>query len=237
MLTRAERIQVLQNHVAAVNALFSKIAVLEELMKKEPHNSSHYKEIQRVQRNQHMHIAVKLQHMLEADDQLREAAGLPQLDLPEHLWSVRDMAIAPAREGHFMTISSEIEILCQQAKGKGMYPPLKQNVTKTSVHFQPIQPAQTSPLQPEDRLLFDPLLQTASTSSGSKTASDSGLVHTPSPQLPHAVPPTPYVNQKAVEQHARTSQTQQKISSTEERTPTGRTEDLISFTTQPQPPL
>ena len=74
MLTRAERIQILQNHVAAVNALLSKIAVLEELMKKEPHNSSHYKEIQRVQRNQHMHVAVKLQHMLEADDQLREAA-------------------------------------------------------------------------------------------------------------------------------------------------------------------
>ena len=68
MLTRAERVRVLQNHVAAVNALFSKIAVLEDLINKEPHNSSHYKEVQRVQRNQHMHVAVKLQQMLEADD-------------------------------------------------------------------------------------------------------------------------------------------------------------------------
>ena len=79
-----------------------------------------------MQRNQHMHIAVKLQQMLEADDQLREAAGLPQLDLPEHLWSVRNMTIAQAREEHFMIITSEIEILCQQTKGKGMYPNLKQ---------------------------------------------------------------------------------------------------------------
>ena len=94
MLTRAERVRVLQNHVAAVNALFNKIAVLEDLINKEPHN--HYKEVQRVQRNQHMHVAVKLQQMLEADDQLREAAGLPQLDLP--------VAIAQAREEHFMTI-------------------------------------------------------------------------------------------------------------------------------------
>ena len=106
MLTRAERVRVLQNHVAAVNALFSKIAVFEDLINKEPHNSSHYKEVQRVQHNQHMHVAVKLQQMLEADDQLREAAGLPQLDLPEHLWSVRNMTIAQAREEHFMTITS-----------------------------------------------------------------------------------------------------------------------------------
>ena len=59
MLTRAERVRVLQNHVAAVNALFSKIAVLEDLINKEPHNSSHYKEVQRVQRNQHMHVGSK----------------------------------------------------------------------------------------------------------------------------------------------------------------------------------
>ena len=155
MLTRAERVRVLQNHVAAVNALFNKIAVLEDLINKEPHNSSHYKEVQRVQRNQHMHVAVKLQQMLEADDQLREAAGLPQLDLPEHLWSVRNMAIAQAREEHFMTITSEIEILCQQTKGKGMYPNLKQNIANNNVHFHPIQPAQTSPLQPMDFIAMD----------------------------------------------------------------------------------
>ena len=136
--------------------------------------------------------------MLEADDQLREAAGLPQLDLPEHLWSVRNMTIAQAREEHFMTITSEIEILCQQTKGKGMYPNLKQNIANNNVHFQPIQPAQMSPLQPEDRLLSDPLHQPSSTSSGSQTTTGSRFVHTPSLRLPQqAVPPTPYVNQTA----------------------------------------
>ena len=234
MLTRAERVRVLQNHVAAVNALFSKIAVLEDLINKEPHNSSHYKEVQRVQRNQHMHVAVKLQQMLEADDQLREAAGLPQLDLPEHLWSVRNMTIAQAREEHFMTITSEIEILCQQTKGKGMYPNLKQNIANNNVHFHPIQPAQTSPLQPEDRLLFDPLHQPSSTFSGSQTTTGSAFVHTPSPRLP----PTPYVNQTAVDQHAKTTQPLQtqprKDATSEHNTPTTGTEDLISLASQPQ---
>ena len=239
MLTRAERVRVLQNHVAAVNALFSKLAVLEDLINKEPHNSSHYKEVQRVQCNQHMHVAVKLQQMLEADDQLRDVAGLPQLDLPEHLWTVRNMTIAQAREEHFMTITSEIEILCQQTKGKGMYPNLKQNIANNNVHFQPIQPAQMSPLQPEDRLLFDPLHQPSSTSSGSQTTTGSGFVHTPSPQLPQqAVPPTPYVNQTAVDQHAKTTQSLQtqprKDATSEHNTPTRGTEDLISLASQPQ---
>ena len=107
MLTRAERNQVLQNHVAAANATFSKVAVLEDLIQQEPHNASHFKEVQCVQHNQHLQVAIKLQHMLEADDKLRETAGLPQLDLPEHLWTVRNMNTAQTREGHFMAISSE----------------------------------------------------------------------------------------------------------------------------------
>ena len=85
MFTRAERNQVLQNHVVAAEATFSKVTVLEDLIQQEPHNAAHYKEVQRIQRNQHIHVAIKLQHMLEADDKLRKAAGLPQLDLPEHL--------------------------------------------------------------------------------------------------------------------------------------------------------
>ena len=88
MFTRAERNQVLQNHVIAANATFSKVAVLEDLIQQEPHNAVHYREVQRIQRNQHIQVAIKLQHILEADDKLREAAGLPQLDLPEHLWTV-----------------------------------------------------------------------------------------------------------------------------------------------------
>ena len=54
MFTRAERNQVLQNHVVAANATFSKVAVLEDLIQQEPHNAAHYKEVQRIQRNQHI---------------------------------------------------------------------------------------------------------------------------------------------------------------------------------------
>ena len=143
MYTRTERNQVLQNHVVAAEATFSKIAVLEDLIQQEPHNAAHYKEVQRIQRNQHIQVAIKLQHMLEADNKLRKAAGLPQLDLPEHLWTVRNMDTADIREQHFMAISSEAEVLCQQLKGKGMYPvpPTYTQITKPNVHFQPIQPA------------------------------------------------------------------------------------------------
>ena len=54
MFTRAERIQVLQNHVVAANATFSKVTVLEDLIQQEPHNAAHYKEVQCIQRNQHI---------------------------------------------------------------------------------------------------------------------------------------------------------------------------------------
>ena len=88
MLTQAECQQVLQNHVAAANAAFNKVAVFESLIQQEPHNALYYKETQRVQKNQHIHITIKLQHILEADDQFRHFAGLPRLDLLEHLWGV-----------------------------------------------------------------------------------------------------------------------------------------------------
>ena len=77
MLTRDERNQVLQNHVVAANAAFNKVAVFEELIRREPHNAMYYEEVQRVQKNQHIHVAIKLQHILETDDNFRKAAGLP----------------------------------------------------------------------------------------------------------------------------------------------------------------
>ena len=216
MFTRAERNQVLQNHVIAANATFSKVAVLEDLIQQEPHNAAHYKEVQCIQRNQHIQVAIKLQHMLEADDKLRKAAGLPQLDLPEHLWTVRNMDTAHIREQHFMAISSEAEVLCQQLKGKGVYPapPTYTQITKPNVHFQSIQPAKLPPLQPQDRLLFDPLLNATGGSTGSQShrsndsmqscQTTSPKVLTPSPRIPEpTIPPTPYVNQPAVEQHMR----------------------------------
>ena len=217
MFTRAERDQVLQNHMAAANAAFNKVAVLEDLMQQEPHNAAHYKEVQRIQRNQHIQVAIKLQHMLEADNEFRHTAGLPQLDLPEHLWTVRNMDTAPVREQHSMVISTEVEVLRQQLKGKGVYPapPNYTHITQQNVHFRPIQPANLSPLQHQDRLFFDPLLSTTTGSTGSQSNSvrdptqgchsTSPKVHTPSPRMPGpAIPPTPYVNQAAVEQHMRT---------------------------------
>ena len=216
MLTRSERDQVLRNHMTATNTTFNKVAVLEDLMRQEPHNAAHYKEVQRVQKNQHIQVAIKLQHMLEADDEFRQTAGLPQLDLPEHLWTVRNMDTAPVREQHFMAISSEVEVLRQQLKVKGMYPapPNYMQINQQNVHFQPIQPAKLSPLQPQDRLFFDPLLGTTTGSTGSQSDSTHNptqdcssappKVHTPSPRIPEpTIPPTPYVNQAAVEQHMR----------------------------------
>ena len=216
MLTRAERDQVLRNHMTAASTTFNKVAVLEDLMRQEPHNAAHYKEVQRVQKNQHIQVAIKLQHMLEADDEFRQTAGLPQLDLPEHLWTVRNMDTAPVREQHFMAISLEVEVLRQQLKVKGMYPapPNYMQINQQNVHFQPIQQAKLSPLQPQDRLFFDPLLSTTTGSTGSQSDSTHNptqdcssappKVHTPSPRVPEpTILPTPYVNQAAVEQHMR----------------------------------
>ena len=217
MLTRAERDQVLRNHMTAASSTFNKVAVLEDLMRQEPHNAAHYKEVQRVQRNQHIQVAIKLQHMLEADNEFRQTAGLPQLDLPEHLWMVRNMDTAPVREQHFTAICSEVEVLRQQLKGKGVYPapPNYMHINQQNVHFQPIHPAMLSPLQPQDRLFFNPLLSTTTESTGSQQGSvhDSTQncnntppkVHTPSPRIQElTIPPTPYINQAAVEQHKRT---------------------------------
>ena len=217
MFTRAERDQVLRNHMTAANTTFNKVAVLEDLMRQEPHNAAHCKEVQRIQKNQHIQVTVKLQHMLEADNEFRQTAGLPQLDLPEHLWTVRNMDTAPVREQHFMAISSEVEVLRQRLKGRGMYPvpPNYTQINQQNVHFQPVQLAGLSPLQPQDGLFFDPLLGTTTESTGSQSDSvhdptqdcnsTHPKVHTPSPRIPElTIPRTPYVNQAAVEQHRRT---------------------------------
>ena len=217
MLTRAERDQVLHNHMTAASSTFNKVAVFEDLMWQEPHNAAHYKEVQRVQKNQHIQVAIKLYNMLEADNEFRQSAGLPQLDLPEHLWTVRNMDTAPVREQHFTAISSEVEVLRHQLKGKGVYPapPNYTQINQQNVHFQPIHPATLSPLQPQDRLFFDPLLSTTTGSTGLRPDRVHGptqdcdstppKVHTPTPRIPEpTIPPTPYVNQAAVEQHMRT---------------------------------
>ena len=103
-----------------------------------------------MQNNQHIHMTIKLQHILEADDQFRRSAGLPRLDLPEHLWGVRDMRSTHSREQDLMAITAEIEVLRQQLKGKGMYtvPPTFPTTNNpkpgNNVHFQPIDQAHKS---------------------------------------------------------------------------------------------
>ena len=164
MLTEAECKQVLQNHVAAANATFNKVAVFESLIQQEPHNMLYYKEVQHVQKNQHIHIVIKLQHILEADDQFRRSARLPRLDLLEHLWGVSDMWSAHSREQDFMAITAEIEILSQRLKLKGMYSvPSPQPSTagvqpNHNIQFQPINLAPKSPVQPLNQGIFNPLL-------------------------------------------------------------------------------
>ena len=125
-----------------------------------------------------------------------------------------------------MAITVEIEILCQRLKLKGMYSvPLPQPSTagvqpNHNVHFQPINPAPKSPVQPLNQGIFNPLLNLvddsprppSSSSSSSipcgqptpqgSTQSSNSSVHTPVPHAPHTMaPPTPYINQAAINQH------------------------------------
>ena len=125
-----------------------------------------------------------------------------------------------------MAITAEIEILCQWLKLKGMYsvsPPQPSTAgvqPNHNVHFQPINPAPKSPVQPSNQGIFNPLLNLvddsprppSSSSSGSipcgqptpqgSTQTSNSSVHTPVPHSPHTmVPPTPYVNQAAIDQH------------------------------------
>ena len=74
--------------MVAANAVFNKVAVFEQLIQQEPHNAMYYEEVQHMQKNQHIHVAIKLQHILETDDKFRRSTGLPRLDIPEHLWGV-----------------------------------------------------------------------------------------------------------------------------------------------------
>ena len=174
----------------------------------------YYEEVQRMQKNEHIHVAIKLQHILETDDKFRWSAGLPRLDLPEHLWGVRDMRSAHSREQDFMAITAEVEVLCQQLKGKGMYtiPPASPTTSdpkpSNNVHSQPIDLAQKSSVQAMDQSLLNSSLNLLDDSPPPQSSSSNGQVpckQTTPQGSAHAssnpVPPTPYVNQTAVNQH------------------------------------
>ena len=136
------------------------------------------------------------------------------------------MQSAHFREQDFMAIIAEIEILCQRLKLKSMYsvpsprPPTAGVQPNHNVHFQPINPAPKFPVQPSNQGIFNPLLnlvddspQPPSSGSSSSipcgqptpqgsTQSSNSLVHTPVPHAPCTmVPPKPYMNQAAIDQH------------------------------------
>ena len=197
--------------MAAANAVFNKVAVFERLIQQEPHNVMYYEEVQHVQKNQHIHMAIKLQHILETDDKFHRSAGLPRLDIPEHLWSMQS---AHTREQDFRAITAKVEVLCQQLKGRGMYTvPPASSITSgpkagSNVHFQPIDPAQKSSVQTMDQSLLNSSLNLLDDSPWSQSSSSNGqipcgqampqgLVHKHS----YPVPPMPYINQTAVDQH------------------------------------
>ena len=165
-------------------------------------------------------MAIKLQHIPEIDDKFRRAAGLLRLDIPEHLWGVQDMRSAHTREQDFMAITAEVEVLCQQLKGRGMYTvPSVASTTSSSktggnVHFQLIDPAQKSSVQAMDQSLLNLSLYLLDDSPRSQSSSSNrpiphGQATPPVPAYKgnYPVPPTPYINQTAMDQHMRAQPT------------------------------
>ena len=136
------------------------------------------------------------------------------------------MRSAHSRKQDFMAITDEIEVLHQQLKGKGIYtaPPAFPTTSDpkpgNNVHFQPIDLAHKSSVQTMDQSLLNSSLNLLDDSSrlqsyssngpipcgqttpqGSTHASNSPM-HVPLPPASQFnVPPTPYVNQTAVNQH------------------------------------
>ena len=174
----------------------------------------YYEEVQCMQKNQHIHVAIKLQHILETDEKFLRSTGLPRLDIPEHLWGMRDMLSTHTREQDFMAITAKVEILCQQLKGTGMYtvppvlPATSDSKPGNNMHFQPIDPAQKSSVQTMDQSLLNSSLNLLDDSPRSQSSSSNrqipcgqttpqGSVHESS----YPVSPTPYINQTAVNQH------------------------------------
>ena len=130
------------------------------------------------------------------------------------------MRSAHTREQDFLAITAEVEVLCQQLKGRGMYTvpstPSTTNSAKSggSVHFQPIDPAQKSSVQAMDQSLLNSSLnllddspRTQPSSNNKQTSQGQATPRMPAHGGNYPVPPTPYVNQTAVDQHKRAQPT------------------------------
>ena len=120
------------------------------------------------------------------------------------------------REQDFMAITAEVEILCQQLKGKGMYtvppalPTTSDSKPSNNVHFWPIDPAQKSSVQTMDQSLLNSSLNLLDDLPRSQSSSSNGQIPcgqtTPQGSMhkgSYPVPPRPYINQTAVDQHMR----------------------------------
>ena len=115
-----------------------------------------------------------------------------------------------------MSITAEVEVLCQQLKGRGMYTvPSATSTTSSSktggnVHFQPIDPAQKSSVQAMDQSFLNSSLNLLDDSPRSQSSSSirsmpRGQATPPVPAYNsnYPVPPMPYINQTAVDEHMR----------------------------------
>ena len=124
------------------------------------------------------------------------------------------MRSAHSREQDFMAITAEVEVLCQQLKGKGMYtvppafPTTSDSKPGNNVHFQPIDPVQKSSVQTMDQSLLNSSLNLLDDSPRPQSSSSNGQIPCgqTAPQgsahvSNYPVPPTPYVNQTTVNQH------------------------------------
>ena len=113
-----------------------------------------------------------------------------------------------------MTITAEVEILCQQLKGKGMYtvppalPTTSDSKPGNNMHFWPIDLAQKSSVQTMDQSLLNSSLNLLDDSPQSQSSSSNGQIPcgqtTPQGSVhesSYPVPPMPYINQTAVNQH------------------------------------
>ena len=126
------------------------------------------------------------------------------------------MHSAHTREQDFMAITAEVEVLCQQLKGRGMYAvPSMTSTTSSSktsnnVHFQPIDPAQKSSVKAMNQSLLNSLLnllvdlpQSQSSSSNGPIPHGQAMPPVPTYNSNYLVLPTLYINQTAVDQHMR----------------------------------
>ena len=86
------------------------------------------------------------------------------------------------REQDFMAITAEVEVLCQQLKGRGMYTIPSTTLTTSSsksggrVHFQPIDPAQKSSVQGMDQSLLNSSLKLLDDSPWLQSSSSNGPI-------------------------------------------------------------